>query len=1425
MKTDVNFRFFISFSGRDPMFSGRMLFGTIPVAMKRIALLLLAAAATSAAAWDEIEKATAGWEVMPVPVVAGATDVLPKTGEWKPAAFSGPVPQAPGAKQGDLYGGEYNAWYRKAFFVPGEWSGRDLRLELNLNALDAVVFVNGERAGIIHHFHEDLEISRLLRCGATNEVEVFVTNGGFGTDEKPNAYHGRDEGRAAYGHLGIRAFGVDLPGCRFVARTPAWLEAPYANPSWRNRELVLSATVHSLAAREAEVSVEIAEACGEWEGVPASGKTVKTVREKVTLHPGENEVVLHIPWTDAKPWEPVKNAFLYECRVGLSAGGESCDAPKPFLFGFREIWTEGKEIYLNGHIQRFRGFWNQGEPKVLSDLHDYGYNLSYETHQHQGVWAEDPVRNEEYSKAGICRFTGLPSIYSLHGWTSLTEDDDCARQWRRHLKFWAESARNWPCIVAASCGVNQMCPTSNMQPPILAQSWSWGAPKVVADINFACEESRKVHSNCLYFSHADGTEKNADFSSSNLYFNFTPLQEREEWLSSWAEKGIRPWYAAEFDAPYYACWFHSRVPEMTEWLAVYYGERAYDEETEDLLSRLKAYAKDCQRLTHGGWVDRKDMYFYSPLAEEYSRMLVYRTNRAWRGFGQNGGMMYLTSWKWDEPNAMRDRQRLANGDLVTFLGGAPAFTDRTHAYRSGDKIEKTLVACWDGLGRTTVKASWRFVSAKDGRVVASGEETMELSQGDIRKRPVSVTAPDTKTRAEFRFEVSFDAKGIDESVKTDSFAVEVHPRASAPETVSHADWALYDPEGLSESTLAALGIACTKIDRLEDALENKKFTRLLVGRNTLSHATGLEKFSPRIAAGLKVLVFQQEPDTWAALGFHPEDCQARQMFNVALEGVDDADLHHWRGCPEGRGSGSVMRHRTRRGPRWKHTHSVSSTPLLIPNRGGFRPLVRGEFDLSYSALLEARYGKGSVLFCAFDFEGRVGAEGCPAATAVAEATMARFRAKDAETVEVQYGGEKAKRLVEALGLDAKEGRDKAKNWLRIGKTKIILGDAAAAGLSVVETNSLRRVNDRARLAETDAFKGVSGSLLRWRDDLPVERVAPKIRGWLSYADGAIAISADGRTILDMIDPFALCDRYRDSSDGQVADTAAAGGWGITPASEKDLYLRNAAQTEENDLRRWALVSANLGAGAGTDVLRRSLYLKPEGGIDALQGSHQFNVLGPWPCGKENPEAILNAIPRVRDDIQGDTGETAEQMARTGDVQPNPRFYPVGCEWKPETPKDLRFIDWRPTWHSNENGIMSIDWMNSTALFKTPCVWYAVAFLPREKDGYVALRFEAPTAGKVWVNGKEVCSSLNGETKTVEDIPVFARGHEGDGLFEGLNVIAVKVVTFEGSKRFRLQISGEPTGPAASYPRVRELDSVDLLRTANPYFDPYEYIYW
>lgn len=112
-----------------------------------------------------------------------------------------------------------------------------------------------------------------------------------------------------------------------------------------------------------------------------------TLRGKIVQHPSA-EIEIRIfddvgkgkdapkPWADAFAWELVPDAKCYVMDVRMKDG----DSRKaPFLFGFREVKRIGKEIYLNGHVQRFRGYWQQGDPGDKNDLHKYGYNLLYPT--------------------------------------------------------------------------------------------------------------------------------------------------------------------------------------------------------------------------------------------------------------------------------------------------------------------------------------------------------------------------------------------------------------------------------------------------------------------------------------------------------------------------------------------------------------------------------------------------------------------------------------------------------------------------------------------------------------------------------------------------------------------------------------------------------------------------------------------------------------------------------------------------------------------------------------------------------------------------------------------------------------------------------------------------------------------------------------
>lgn len=1277
--------------------------------------------------------------------------------------------------------------------IPAEWKGKSVRFEQRVAFCELDAKVNGKAAGTAYAPDATVELAPLLNFGAANDIQISerVVADYFGRGDGP--FGNKDDARR-------RRFGR----MELVARTAAYIDDFFAQPSWREKKLTVDVEIESLGPCKGEVEVVVADAPG--------GPAVVKGSAKCDLKAGSNVVTVEIPWANPIPWEPVAHAKTYDCRVTLVADGKPCDSNRPnALFGFREIWREGKEIYLNGHVQRFRNFWFQGLPKDPNDVHKYGFNVSYEGHKHWAYWFEKADEMETRSKAGIAVFTGMPSIYFVHD--AIRNNPKCTEQFKRSLKAWMRTWRNYPCIVAASCGVNQICPERNMRPEILGQDPEKGG--VVDNIEFACKLAREMNPNCLYYSHADGTE--ADISTSNLYFNFTPLQEREEWLSQWSTNGTLPWCAVEFGSPYYACWFHSRVPQMTEWLAAYYGEKAYDAESADMLRHSKAFAKSCLQFTHGGWVEPnspngKSLYQFNSIAEDYSKMLVYRTNRAWRYYGQNCGMMYLISWPWDTENDIRTRQMQANGDIVMFLGGDPDPTDRTHAYRAGETVRKNLVFIWDGVGENTLSASWKLVDAQ-GRTVKDGQEKVSLKQGDIRKVPVEFAAPDVKGKTAYRFEVAFNAeKGMDNpanaTVKSDSFAFEVYPGKVAGLEAGDAV-ALFDPEGKTAPILDGLGVKYERIAALAALPDG--CSRLVVGWHALSQAQGLEKLAKRIEDGLRVLVMQQEAAVWQALGFTVEDSMARQMFNVSLEGVDNGDLAHWRGAPLAPNAlGNVMKHATRRGPRGTHHHAISSAPILIPQRGGFVPLVRGEFDLSYTALLKELRGKGAAWFCAFDFEDR----DCPAADRVAAATFRAFLKDDkVSPVKVFADGAHAERIAKTLGLDYEkyDGKEHDDAVLIVGKDSKLSADDVKDAIDD-NAHALVIANDAIAGALCGGLEPVTNVFYRGKTGDPLFR----FRDGVNYRPlrGGEAVKTVGDILVDQLDPFQAGDRYR-TGDGKAA-VLARGGWGSRPKGEKDLYLRNASQSEDNFMRRYAKTLAAWGVGAGAKVFSRSLYTKP---AEAYEPISQYNVLGPWPSERDDDHYMVDTIFPVDASKGGDSGALAEEMAVKGDVQPNPRFHPLGLKYLDETPQDLRFLDWRPVVKSRADGYVDYATASPLIAAQSFCTCYCVGFLKRRTAGEITIRFGVDWRGKIWVNGKPFEPIYGGYKDEGSKIYEHVKVNAGD------NVITVKAGCGQSVKAFWLNVSHEPQEGEIIRDRVPELDDVSLYESANTRFDPYEYVYW
>ena len=350
-------------------------------AMKRLASILILA--VTAPAWALVSvDVTNGWLKQPVATkgVADRSAVIPPKEDsgiketvdpdeiditpsfsldaWqKGGKLAGKPDRAKGEPGGDNEKAAYACWFRRTLDVPAAWRGRSIRYEQQLNWCDAVVFVNGKKAGVALHPDGAVELAPFLDFGKPNEIRIFVTNRGYGTGEPGIVYAGRDD-YCKNRDLFYSPAAVNV-------RSAAFVEDVWAIPSWRNRNVTWRCKVPSLADCEIELVANVWEDSGRDPGtrVLASerdgARPVKTWRKKVALKAGANTVDFVCDWADVVPWE-LDAPHLYNVRVTpVLKGGKEGDAPERFVFGFREQWLDGRTVMANGHPQRWRGFWRQ----------------------------------------------------------------------------------------------------------------------------------------------------------------------------------------------------------------------------------------------------------------------------------------------------------------------------------------------------------------------------------------------------------------------------------------------------------------------------------------------------------------------------------------------------------------------------------------------------------------------------------------------------------------------------------------------------------------------------------------------------------------------------------------------------------------------------------------------------------------------------------------------------------------------------------------------------------------------------------------------------------------------------------------------------------------------------------------------------------
>ncbi len=960
------------------------------------------------------------WNFQPAHLAAPlAWGTIRVPGSWKPASRMVPGIQQRGADWPNFNAAELDrAWYERTVDVPAAWAGRAIVLRLERVSTDALVFVNGREAGWVNWPDGERDLTELVTPGQSARLSLFVM--AATSQAEITRYMGTGKGQVTKEKAVLGTKG--LIGDVLLQSRPrgAHVTDLFVNPSTRRKNLSLTVTLDADPGAELAARAKIVNAAGQVaQEFTATGWAV----------PADDGFGLQFAWDWANPhlWES-DDPYLY--RVELDLTGKNFHDCVAREFGFREFWIEGRDFYLNGVPLRLRTapiheygiIAGQTEliEAELSGLKGCGFNLAE-------IWPNDRFER------GLIEFDDLwcrtadrlglllivPVIDIGNSIMSL-ERPRLARYWAAQMRRRLRPLRNHPSVVTWALAANRFCLGQDQNPSVMGIKPEMakvgpGWQKRVSNYQVAQKLIQTFDPTRPVFSHAGNFA--GDVYTTNNYLCVIPLQEREDWLSAWAERGDMPIISIEFGSPLYTTFFRGRngyggattsEPWLTEFSAIYFGSDSFRNES-------PAYREDIRTTFESG--QKYQTHHFSNLAEgiennqaEFLALFNRNTTRSWRTWGTTGGMVPWGMHGWnrdtrvsrfkaeapavkaqpfqpgrrgtyqaDYPRtyayAYRPEGMPANAaaqaiidnnqPTLAWLGGrAGEFTEKGHNFAAGATVTKQVILLNDT--RTIQEYSWQVAVKFDGKPLIEKSGQGKLDPARTEQIPFDFALPAT-TAPRTSGVIELTAR-IGSAEQRDSFAFRVFAPPAAPQ----GEVTLLDPVGETSQALRNLGYAVK-------AWDGQTPGRIVVGRRVLSQAPAqLEKVAALVKAGGEALVMAQDPE-WLHenLAWRLARHLSRRVFPVAgasLPGLDAEDLRDWQGTSTliPPFAAEVVNGRYERTPeygwRWGARGTVASCSVEKPHFSSWTPLMEDEFDLAYSPLMELRYGQGRLRFCGLDLE-------------------------------------------------------------------------------------------------------------------------------------------------------------------------------------------------------------------------------------------------------------------------------------------------------------------------------------------------------------------------------------------------------------------------------------------------------------------------
>ena len=1020
------------------------------------------------------------WKALPAvgPSVAASVDadwgltIVP--GSW----YNGFIQKGTGPEW-NVQGKIDKAWYEREIDIPTTWKGRRILLDFRRVSTDASVSVNGTPCGDVSWPYGQVDITKAVTPGSKATVQVLVS----ATTAAGVHLLAMGPAQVQMQKVANKLASAGLIGEVFMLSEPqgAIVTDVFVQPSFRKKQVSLEIEVTGMT-QEATVPVTatMINAAGQEEQVFHGTLPLQAMPVQQTN--------LTFPWSNPALWSP-EHPNLYKLRLEVTGPGISDIYPE--RFGFREFWVDGKKFFLNGQEIRLRPTVLTNEaPWTIAGIDGYidgirkaGFNIIEQqpinleergsSSQNREIWCEQADEKGFLTIGDTVDFGSYISKDKQIIWFNPGVKESL----RARLEVDTRRYRNHPSVVMYTTTANRFGQFQDQNPrtvgvrEITFPLHPFQLPDQLPAALDAMNVIRAVDPTRPVYSHA--SDQVGDVYTVNTYLDLIPLQEREEWLSNYAEKGDMPFMAVEFGLPLANPTMQQgrngygnasgTQPLETEFCAIYLGPDAYRMEPADYRSAiLTKFDGRFWTSFHGSTVLSQE-----PAFQQLEALFIRNTWRSWRAAGDTGGMI-----PWDMLGSVFKRtktgvdapvkpepggrgvsyrtaqERLAhyldttngwealpasnalvevNGPTLAWIAGAPEnFYEKAHSFRTGQAVKKQICLINDLPNEAPYHVHWKVIVA--GKTVHEESADGKIAVATNLFLPLSFSLPATIEGEKAQGEIDLDAT-IGGRASSDKFPFGVFN----PDMAALPKMFVFDPEGRTSNLLKTLG---ADVAPWNGEASSPARPLLVIGRQALSgvalangkapaggkHLPGdLEKF---VNEGGRLLVISQDPNWMQKVpGFRINRQVSRRFFPVMKDhpltaGLDADDLRDWAGA------GTLVEPRPvykldsfiDYGWHWGNQGSVSSAAVEKPHYSGWTPILEGEFDLAYSPLMELAYGQGAVVLCTLDLEDQASVD--PVAEILARRILRQTVAwtPPPRRKTVFLGGDADAKLLQSMGL-------------------------------------------------------------------------------------------------------------------------------------------------------------------------------------------------------------------------------------------------------------------------------------------------------------------------------------------------------------------------------------------------------------------------